>query len=155
MPENADVPAAIHSDGLYSSQYPQVIFEEEDHEIVVVNLLEGTYYYLTGTAAFVWMGLHAGLTIDDLTRCVSDYTDVPESFAGEMEAFVRQLMSLALVSPVPALPGEALPSPIVSDFLGATYESPVIETYSDLQDILLLDPVHDVDESGWPTPRKP
>jgi hypothetical protein len=27
---------------------------------------------------------------------------------------------------------------------------PEIDIFSDMQDILLLDPVHDVDESGWP-----
>jgi len=27
---------------------------------------------------------------------------------------------------------------------------PKIEIFSDMQDILLLDPVHDVDQSGWP-----
>lgn len=155
MSEKADTSDALRSDGLFSSQYPQVIFEEEDHEIVVVNLLEGTYYYLTGTAAFVWTGLHAGLTVNDLTRLLSDHTDAPVSRYADVEAFVRQLCELGLVSPVPELPGEALAMPMPSDFLGDTYESPVIETYSDLQDILLLDPVHDVDESGWPTPRKP
>ncbi len=27
---------------------------------------------------------------------------------------------------------------------------PRLETYSDMQDLILLDPVHEVDERGWP-----
>ena len=33
------------------------------------------------------------------------------------------------------------------------YEKPKIETFSDMKDLLLLDPIHDVDETGWPSPR--
>ena len=30
--------------------------------------------------------------------------------------------------------------------------APVLNKYSDMQDLLLLDPIHDVDEeAGWPT----
>ncbi len=30
------------------------------------------------------------------------------------------------------------------------FEAPVLESYSDMQDLLLLDPIHDVDDAGWP-----
>ena len=30
------------------------------------------------------------------------------------------------------------------------FTTPTLEIFSDMQDILLLDPVHDVDERGWP-----
>ena len=30
------------------------------------------------------------------------------------------------------------------------YEPPVIECYPDMQELLLLDPIHEVDETGWP-----
>ena len=33
------------------------------------------------------------------------------------------------------------------------YAAPKLATYSDLQDLLLLDPIHDVDETGWPAAR--
>ncbi len=155
MPESADQPKDIPHDALCVSQYPQVIFEEEDHEVVVVNLLEGTYYYLTGTAAFVWMGLHAGMTLDPIAQGIQGATGHHESVSDDLVAFISQLIGLGLVSIVSELPVEALPHPDAGDYLGEAYASPVIETYSDLQDILLLDPVHDVDESGWPTPRQP
>jgi hypothetical protein len=30
------------------------------------------------------------------------------------------------------------------------FVSPVLEKFSDLQELLLLDPIHEVDEEGWP-----
>jgi hypothetical protein len=31
----------------------------------------------------------------------------------------------------------------------------VLERYTDMQELLLLDPIHDVDESGWPHRKVP
>jgi hypothetical protein len=30
------------------------------------------------------------------------------------------------------------------------FEPPILEKYVDMQDLLLLDPIHEVDERGWP-----
>jgi hypothetical protein len=30
------------------------------------------------------------------------------------------------------------------------FEKPGLQKYSDMQDLLLLDPIHEVDEMGWP-----
>ena len=33
---------------------------------------------------------------------------------------------------------------------GQVFSPPVVEKYTDMQDLVLLDPVHEVDERGWP-----
>jgi hypothetical protein len=40
------------------------------------------------------------------------------------------------------------PGPIEGKF-----EAPVLQKYTDMQDLLLLDPIHDTDETGWPNIR--
>ena len=37
-----------------------------------------------------------------------------------------------------------------SPTLGGAFTEPVLEEFDDLKDLLLLDPVHDVAEAGWP-----
>jgi len=32
----------------------------------------------------------------------------------------------------------------------APFVLPVLERYTDMQELLLIDPIHDVDETGWP-----
>ena len=154
MPDQGQQSAELLSQVFYASQFPQVIFEEEDHEVVVVNLLEGTYYYLTGTAAFTWVSLHSGLTVGEVAQAIEIHTAESDAVSKDIEGFVLRLIELGLVTPLTEVPEQSVPTPDVRDYLKTDYQIPVIETYSDLQDILLLDPVHDVDESGWPTPRK-
>jgi hypothetical protein len=33
-----------------------------------------------------------------------------------------------------------------------SFTPPLLHKYSDMQELLLLDPIHDVDEAGWPKP---
>ena len=34
----------------------------------------------------------------------------------------------------------------------SAFETPVLEKYTDMAELLLLDPIHDVDATGWPHP---
>ena len=34
------------------------------------------------------------------------------------------------------------------------FASPHLEKYTDLQDLIMLDPIHEVEPKGWPAPRE-
>jgi len=140
-------------DSFLASPESDVVFEESDDEVVVVNLNEGVYYFLGGPAAFVWMALHSGMSGSDVVATVASLENVPPSMPEEVLAFVVRLMDLNLLRVVrePLNPGQLTPS--VFEYFREGYQVPELETYSDLQDILLLDPIHDVDDTGWPASK--
>jgi len=35
------------------------------------------------------------------------------------------------------------------------FSAPVLNAYTDMEELLLLDPIHDVDQAGWPMPKAP
>ena len=104
---------------------PDVLDEVFDGEAVLVNLRTGRYYSLDAAATEVWGAVVAG-------------EPLPDGGA----AFARRLVDEEL-----AITDELLPEP--SDDGG-----PTMEVFTDMEDILLLDPIHDVDyeAAGWPTP---
>jgi hypothetical protein len=56
---------------------------------------------------------------------------------------------VALEDGAPAASPLELPASEMREF-----QPPVLESYSDMQDILLLDPIHEVDDkAGWPNPK--
>ena len=66
----------------------------------------------------------------------------PDAVMREIEALIEQLVRV----------GES-DAPLSVDaykLLSAKYESPQLEQYSDMSELLLLDPIHEVDEQGWP-----
>ena len=69
---------------------------------------------------------------------------------GELEAFMERLVNENLVARI----SEAAPSATATVPKGSIrFESPTMEKYGDMQDLLLSDPIHEVDEAGWPRPQ--
>jgi hypothetical protein len=151
MASNYETPISLSS--LFESKYPNIVYEESDAEIVVVNLIEGVYYFLTGTAAYTWMSLHAGQSISEISQSLAPNDKDLESIHQDIESFVRNLLELSLVEQVNQMRQTLDRQPAVTEYVTNDYVPPALETYADLQDILLLDPVHDVDVSGWPTTK--
>ena len=134
---------------------PTVIHESIDGEVVIVHLDTGGYFGLNATASEVW-GMIDG------TRPVAGVLDVMcaryGSGNGEMDDDVRRfLVSLGdhdLVASGSAEGGGESPAPRVTEpGPSAGYAPPELLAYTDMQDLLLLDPIHEVDERGWPNPK--
>lgn len=128
---------------------PSVISESIDGEVVVIALGTGTYYSLRTTAAHVWDSLAAGATVEQVVADLAGaHPDDPERVDADVRAFVAQLLGEALlVEGAPTQPTAAPPPPAA----GTPWQPPVLETFTDMQDLILLDPVHEVEPGqGWP-----
>jgi hypothetical protein len=63
---------------------------------------------------------------------------------------LQELLAEALVVPGAPAAGGAGTVATAVPAARQPYEAPALHKYNDMQDLLLLDPVHDVDETGWP-----
>jgi Coenzyme PQQ synthesis protein D (PqqD) len=117
-------------------------------EAVVLDMSTGTYYSLLGSAVDVWEMASANATPDAIRAGLgrryaapSDVIDaaVAGCLADLLEAGLVVLdETIAPGSPQPAAgPAEA-------------FVVPAIERFTDMEDMLMLDPIHEVDASGWP-----
>jgi hypothetical protein len=124
---------------------PPVSHECIDGEVVVINMENGTYYSLLDLGARLWELLAAGSTRSELLeRIATAYPGEPHAL-DEASAFVDELLSEGLITEeegARTVLELALPSP---------YASPKVERFTDLQEMLMLDPIHEVDAAaGWP-----
>lgn len=132
------------------SPSPNVSARSFGDEIVAANFLTGVYYSLLGGAMQMWDGLVAGVPYDRVVAQVGALSDAaPEAFAQAARSFVDALVAEKLIVPVE---DGAAPDPVWSPVPPAEgrYGVPVLERFDDMEDLLLLDPVHDVEETGWP-----
>lgn len=135
---------------------PDVAWESFDGEAVIVNLQSGHYFSARGTAALIWRTLAGGASRSELDALMSlTFDAAPSEMQGPVGAFIADLLERALLVPLAAGDGaSAAPSPAPSSPAAKTpFSAPVLDTYADMQDILLLDPIHEVDDKGWPHPR--
>ena len=134
----------------YRIEGTNVMHETIDGEVVIVNLDNGTYYSAGGVGAGVWAQLVAGRTLEALIAdAASRYQGDRDQIAAGIEAFVRQLQEEKLIAAVPG-PDEP-PSPsVASEPPSTAYSDPVLQKYTDMEQLLLVDPIHEVEDSGWP-----
>lgn len=132
--------------------YEAISYEDFGEEVVIVKLDSGVYYSLNLTAVAVWRLLEQQASVEDITASLlaqynSDATTVQQALA----AFLQDLQTeeLVVINTAPCdlqLDGGLTnQSPPKSSFI-----SPALHRYTDMQDLLLLDPIHEVDEAGWP-----
>ena len=130
----------------YRVNRPHVISETIDGETVMIDLRTGSYFSLDATAAAVWRGIEAGAS---LATIVSVITAAQAGPAEDVEADVGRLAAELLADDLIAPADDDDPESPFDPGAGP-YRTPVLEKFTDMQDLLLLDPVHDVDSRGWP-----
>jgi hypothetical protein len=128
---------------------PQAVGETVDGEAIVVNLGTGTYYSIKGDSLPLWEAIAAGATADEIAEVGAEVTGEPrEAVAAAVEAFCSSLVAEGLIVEREAT--AAAPPSVDLSGAGPGLLEPSFETYADMQDLILLDPVHEVDERGWP-----
>ena len=124
-----------------------------DGEVVVINLDTGSYYSTDGIGCDAWVLLASGRTLGEVVDVLRDRYDAQ---AGEVEEYVRVLVGKIVAdglmlpasdSDVPVDVG-AVPLPPIAARL--PFEPADFVGYDDMKGLLLLDPVHEVDDRGWP-----
>lgn len=136
----------------YVVNAPSVVSEVIDGELVIMNLQTGSYYSAEDSGAVLWGWIEKGYGLKDIgSLLVSHYCDVSDDVDDQLREFVATLLENDLIREN----GEAPPCIKLSAPGGGrpVFHSPEINIYTDMKDMLLLDPIHDVDETGWPMPN--
>lgn len=144
----------MSDDVRYRINSPAVISEFLEGEVVVIHLDTGSYYSLRGAGAEVWTALEGGASLAELHRQLPRlYQGDPAALAARVSSLRAQLVTEGLLveeeRPAPDL--EAL---LPRDPTGPRpFEHGALESFEDMKELLVLDPIHDVDEAGWPRAR--
>ena len=141
--------------GFYRIRAPQVVHETVDGEVVAVDFDTGSYYSLRGAAEVVWGAVTEPASLSQVIAVVARRFHA-DDLAGDTGAFLDQLVAEGLLErrEGPHANGSSAEVPDTAhptEPLGALG----FEKFTDMEDIILLDPVHDVSSEGWPHTEPP
>jgi hypothetical protein len=119
----------------------------DDGEAAVIDLRSGAYFSLNPTGALLWPMIVAGTTSDHLVTHIRAVANVGAEVAADVDAFVGALVAEDLVEHVDDVNGNGAHA---ANGTRVPYSPPTLERFDDLQELLLLDPIHDVSDEGWP-----
>ncbi len=111
-----------------------------DGEAIIINLATGIYYSMENVGGLIWEGVEQEQSLEHILQRVLARYEVPaEQAQKDLESLVGQLRDENLV----VLQGSGESMPIHEQELPTTrisYESPVLNSYRDMGDLLALDP---------------
>jgi hypothetical protein len=131
---------------------PAVVSEAIDGEVIVIHLERGSYFSLRDTAAELWELVEQGCASETIVEAMSArYSGAgADEVAREATRFLGELREEGLVVDADGAAVEA-PDLVTA---GADFAPPRLEKYTDLQDLIMMDPIHEVEPEGWPAPRE-
>ncbi len=143
----------------FSVRSNEVVSEVLDGEAVIMDLRSGHYFSARDVACIHWQMVAAGQsygTILDSVQTVFDVTDA--ALTPHLDRFIDALLAHDLIKPhvdnETALTAAGELDAVSGGSIKRPFTPPTLDVYTDMEDLLLLDPIHDVDDAGWPT-RKP
>lgn len=138
----------------HETNSPAVIFEDFGDETILIHLDTGFYYSLDAIGMTLWGLLSQRLPTEDVVARLGEiYVGSAEEIARTTEVFLGKLVDEGLLracdEPRSLNQLEAAAAPSVST-AQIPFQAPTLTRFEDMEEMLLLDPVHDVTEEGWP-----
>lgn len=116
---------------------PDIVHESFGGDVVVLNLRSGQYFGLNASGAELWSAIVAGQDVGIL-GCDDDPP-------GMVSGFAAKLCEHGLIVADDSAGDGVTTTPILLT------GQPMIEVYDDLSDLIVADPIHDVEAAmGWP-----
>lgn len=139
----------------FKINHPHVVAECFDAEVVAINLNTGSYYSMGKSGVTIWALVSTGARLHDIMAEVNQRcSGEPPAMKQAAQKFMAELQQPQLIvvqangnPPDFSAPSTSSTAPLCEKM---SFDPPVLCEYSDMQDLLLLDPIHEVDSQGWP-----
>lgn len=136
------------SERYFSPRGSEVVTEAIDGEVVIIDLDSGSYYSLEECGGYAWECFLQGMSIDAIESALlknfpQDETKIKTGLSELLEALIQANLVQSTTEPTGQ---DTSSSPAIPQSCG-NFE---LQCYTDMQELLMLDPIHEVEESGWP-----
>ena len=135
---------------------PSVVYEKFDDELVLINLDSGNYYSFENVGADIWGLIQSGASETEIIAEISQrYTKKISTIENAVQKFLSELKEEGLIVPDETQEAERCETPPNHYTIGAemekiNFEAPVLSKFTNMQDFLLVDPIHEIDYTEWP-----
>ena len=128
----------------------RAISETLDGETIIINLESGSYYSMNKTASEIWNQILVGFSMGAIvTSLANRYDASTETIEKAVDGLIETLKGDHLIIGTDAKSEGTEPTAEAS-LSKEPFIAPTLEKYEDMQEMLLADPIHDVDDIGWP-----
>lgn len=133
---------------------PDVVAKVLDGEAIIINLKTGVYCSLNPTGTFIWQCLLEGASLAETSEALAEcYVPTPETAATDTHSLAVGLMNEGLIRVDPSATAPA-PDWTTPKPGGSSYEIPRLDVFSDMAELLALDPPMPGLPGAWDDPAE-
>lgn len=138
----------------YQLDSTNVATEIFDNEAVIINIPEGKYYSVRGnTGIRILEILQEPSSVENIIAAINNEFESANEvdLMSDIESFINHLESENIVM----VGTEVIITEMIAGNFKQPYEKPELEVFDDMQELIMLDPVHDVESfKGWPQKKE-
>ena len=124
-------------------------------EVIIINLASGAYYSGFGTAADLWTLLSRGASLAEAASMLAiEYACDQKTVSLDIERSLSFLVERGIIQRDDAVSQRKLELALPKLERGG-WSPPKFDEYTDMWDLIRLDPIHDVGDAGWPFATPP
>lgn len=118
-----------------------IVAKVMDGEAVIINLSSGVYYSIDHVGATMWEMVESSSSLEEVVAAILARYDVPQALArDDVLRLAGELLQHELVVIAAPDPAELPPTTPVAAGQKLPYASPQLNAYTDMEDLLALDP---------------
>jgi hypothetical protein len=129
---------------------PRVAHETIDGETIMLDYETGAYFSMNDIGAEIWRLMQSRTPEQISAVLIQRYAGEPNHILEMVKQFLEKLHAEMLIIPVNDGAVPFCQDEIEIPTENRPFTPPEFHKYTDMEDLLLLDPIHDVDELGWP-----
>jgi len=155
MGEDPDIeprgkPATMGTDQSLCVASKNVHSQKFDDEVIIIDTKSGLYFSLRGSAVDIWSQIEACATPAAITATlIARYDGDPNVISAAVGRCLADFLDGGLIREAPSADRTG-PDVVSPAFKRSSFVEPLVERFTDMQNLLLLDPIHEVTEEGWP-----
>ncbi len=133
---------------MYKLNEEKMFYDYADGQAVVINYQTGMYYGMSLLGSAILDRIVAGKNVDEIISAVKALPQCPPDIAERVHGFIKELQENEVIVKGPTVSGGA--EPLAKEVAEDGFDLK-LDMFAEMSDLLLADPVHDVDMNvGWP-----
>lgn len=130
---------------------PNIVHEVIEGEVVIVNMNNGYYYSSENVGSVIWRLVERGSTYGEIIAALAArFSGSSAEIAGATARMIDDLLREGLIIFTETGPDGPIPTDAFAGLDDSAFVPPQLHKHKDMQDLLLVDPIHEVETTGWP-----
>jgi hypothetical protein len=133
----------------FSIKSDSVSLERLDGEVIIISFNTGQFYSAKGSGADVLSMINAGLPSKQIIQMLSAHYSTFEYEHSGLDVFIASLLNVEIIQEtIENRETETFQLP--NDLARSLWSKPELMSHDEINGLLLVDPIHETNDEGWP-----